>query len=327
MNQKTLKLTTGAMCTAIFGLLLLLNRQTGQLLEEMFLFLFPIPMVAFSALYGLKSSLPVLAAMSLFTVFFGTFTTIFYALTQAVIGLIFGECLHRKLDMTKTLFAVMALSAVSCLLNSVVLAGLFGADLSTQIAELQTVMNESIERAMALFPEGSLNTESIEQMRNLMSTDYLRRIFIVSMAFSGLVQGFLVYEISLLVLKRLRFPVSRPRSVFLYDPPKWSGFAALILFYLYQLVTIRPMENELFQSLVQTAGLCGYLYLLCFGWIGLLLFLKVRLPGVAGGLRVLIVLLLMFLMPLLVLLMGALYLVTSLHQRLADELFSRQARP
>ena len=37
MNKKTLKLTMGAMATAIFGVLLLLNRQTGNLLQDVFM--------------------------------------------------------------------------------------------------------------------------------------------------------------------------------------------------------------------------------------------------------------------------------------------------
>ena len=42
-NFKTQEITFGAMIAAIFGMLLLLNRQTGGMLEEVFLFAFPIP--------------------------------------------------------------------------------------------------------------------------------------------------------------------------------------------------------------------------------------------------------------------------------------------
>ena len=49
MNTKTQELTFGAMIVAVFGVLLLLNRQTGGMFEGFFMFIFPIPMVAFSA--------------------------------------------------------------------------------------------------------------------------------------------------------------------------------------------------------------------------------------------------------------------------------------
>ena len=50
MNIKTRKLTFGAMVAAIFGVLLLLNRQSGGLFSDLFLFILPIPMTAYSVL-------------------------------------------------------------------------------------------------------------------------------------------------------------------------------------------------------------------------------------------------------------------------------------
>ena len=55
MDSKTLKITTGAMIVAIFAILLLLNRQTAGFFEELFVYLLPIPMVAYSAKSGGKS--------------------------------------------------------------------------------------------------------------------------------------------------------------------------------------------------------------------------------------------------------------------------------
>ena len=58
MNQKTLKITYGAMIVALFGVLLLINRQTGGMFEGIMMFLLPIPMVAYAARYGWKTSIP-----------------------------------------------------------------------------------------------------------------------------------------------------------------------------------------------------------------------------------------------------------------------------
>ena len=54
MNNNVRKLTDGAMMCAIVGVVLLINRQLGGLFQDMFLFLFPIPMVFYSAKYGWK---------------------------------------------------------------------------------------------------------------------------------------------------------------------------------------------------------------------------------------------------------------------------------
>lgn len=292
------------MVTAIFGVLLLLNRQTGNLFEEFFLFLYPIPLVAFSAMYGAKSSLPVLVAMSLISFLFGSFTTIFYAVSQASIGLLFGCCLYHKVDMTKTLFAVMILSAIVSVLNTVVLGFLFGFDLNQEVAEMQNMMNSIFEQAGAAVP------------KEVLSANYLKQMLVISMTLMGALQGFIVYEISLLILRRLRFPVQKPKSVYLYAPPKWTGCLALLSFFAYTAKLAQPFENELLQNTVLTVGILGYIYLLCFGFIAILLILKIRFPkiGILGGI---LGLLGIFVFPMLVIIAGFLYIVRY-HQRFIE---------
>ena len=56
MNNNVRRLTDGAMMLAIIGALLLINRQTAGIIETTFLFILPLPMVFYSARYGLKSS-------------------------------------------------------------------------------------------------------------------------------------------------------------------------------------------------------------------------------------------------------------------------------
>ena len=294
------------MVTAIFGVFLLLNRQTGNFFQEIFLFLYPIPMVAYAALYGWRSGLPVLAAMSLLSFLFGNFTSIFYAVTQAFIGLIFGGCLYHKADMTKTLFAIMGLSSLVSILNTVVLGFLFGFDLNQEVAEMQAMMNSIFEQAGVAMPE------------MIMTTNYLKQIFVVSMVLLGIVQGFLVYEISLLVLRRLRFPVQKPKSVFLYSPPKWTGYGALLAFMLYNTSLVHPMENEMLQNVSLTAGIFSYLYLLCFGAIAVVLMIKVRFRR-AGALGAVAAVAGLLLFPLLIMGTGFFYLVTEFHQRLVEQ--------
>ena len=146
MNEKTQKLTFGALLVAVFGVLLLLNRQTGGMLEETFIFLFPIPMVAFSAKYGWKDSLPVFVCTVLISIFCGIFTSAFYAITQSFIGMVYGCCLHAKRDTTRTMILVMALSVISNILSTFVLASLFGINMQEDIQLMQTSMQEAIEK-------------------------------------------------------------------------------------------------------------------------------------------------------------------------------------
>ena len=151
-NFKTQEITFGAMIAAIFGMLLLLNRQTGGMLEEVFLFAFPIPMVAYSAKYGWKKSLPVFAVTVLIAILCGTFSGFFYAASESFIGMVYGAMLNQKKDPGKTLFLVMVLSALANILSSVVLASLFGINLQTEMKEMQKMMMYPSKR------KGYLNT-------------------------------------------------------------------------------------------------------------------------------------------------------------------------
>ena len=144
MNSHTQKLTFGAMLIAVFGVLILLNRQTGGLFEEAFVYIFPLPMTAYAAKYGLRSGVPVFIGMVMITLFCGSFTAIFYAITAALLGLAFGACLHHHVDTTRTMILVMILAAVFNLLSTIVLASLFGYDLNREIAEMQSMMSQAM---------------------------------------------------------------------------------------------------------------------------------------------------------------------------------------
>lgn len=300
MNKKSLTITTGAMVTAIFGVMLLLNRQTGSLLQEVFIFLYPIPMVAYAAMYGLKNGAAAFVSMALISVFLGDLTSTFYAVTQALIGLIFGSCLYHKVDMTKTLFVVMILSALVNIVDVVAYGYISGVSLNQEVAEMQTMMNEMFEQAgmAAAVPA------------NMLSANTLKQIMLVSMVFAGVLQGFIVYEVSLLILRRLRFPVQKPKSVFEYRPPKWTGYLGLLAFFAYNQSVMMPFENEIVQNAALSIGVFGYIYLMCFGFIAVMRWLKTRFPQV-GKFSFVICLLGVFMFPMIELIAGFWYIVRS----------------
>ncbi len=313
MQTYTKKLTYGAMCVAIYAMILLINRQSGGFFSDVFLFLFPIPMIAYSAIYGWKSSIPVLFCMVFTSFLFGTVSTIFYGSTEALIGMVYGSCLHAKKDSGKTMLLIMALSAAANLISSVALASLFGMDLNTEIAEMQRLMNETFERA------GLMTGENAEIFASLFTTDYLRRMFIISMAFLGVLQGFIICQLSLILLRRLHFPVQKPQPVHEYYPPAWSGYAALFAFFLYTITFASPVPNPVLQNVCQTVGTFGFIYLLCFGLLCILLYIRSVLPK-AKILRILAAYAGLFLLPQLTVFAGFLYISTGLHSRLMEKI-------
>lgn len=323
MNENTQKLTFGALLVAIFGVMLLLNRQTGGMLEETFLFLFPIPMVAFSARYGWKDSLPVFACTVLISIFCGIFTSAFYAVTQSFIGVVYGSCLHAKRDSNKTMLLVMGLSAVSNVLSSVVLASLFGYNLQEDIEMMQTAMREAIEKA-----GGRMTDAQMQSIDLLLQQDTLLRIFLVSMIFMGVMQGFIVCRLSLLILRRLRFQIQKPAPITSYYPPRWTGFVAFLFFALYGSSLAMPEmtgRQEIVRVIGQIGTLCSYMYLLCFGYIALLLLLRAYGPR-SRLINIIIAVMGFFIFPQGFMILGFVYISTGFHDWVVRKMEERIAK-
>ena len=169
------------MIVAVFGVLLLLNRQTGGMFEGFFMFIFPIPMVAFSAKYGWKDSLPVFVCTVLISFLFGTFTGMFYAVGMSFVGMVYGSCIKSRRDMNRTLILVMILSAAIELLCTVALATFAGFDLNADIMAMQETMNTMLAQA------------GVDTSTGILSFDYLRRMYIISTGFVGAMEGLIVY--------------------------------------------------------------------------------------------------------------------------------------
>ena len=307
MNTKTQELTYGAMIVAIFGVLLLINRQTGGFLEGIFMFIFPIPMVAFSAKYGWKDSLPVFVCTVLLSFLFGTFTAIFYAIAESFIGMVYGSCIKAERDMNRTLVLVVALSAIAELLCSVALASLFGIDINQDIMAMQEGMNQAFEQA------------GMDTATGILSYDYLCRMYVISMGFMGAMQGLIVYYLSLVILRKLRYPIKKPQPLTQYYPSKISGFIAAFLVFVYIYSFAKPFANPTVQDIAQSAGICGVIYLIFFGYIALLMVCRcyLRLPRVVG---IILTLLITFTISYIPIVAGYIYISGNLHYAIDDRL-------
>ena len=319
MDKKTIKITYGAMIVALFGVLLLINRQTGGMFQGILMYILPIPMVAYAARYGWKASIAAWAAATFISIFVSTPTTIIYAACEAFLGMTLGTCIYHKKDMTRTLLLIMFLCVISELFNAVIITAVSGQSLSMYVREMQAAMNESMEMMSRYMGDDPRMEAQIALMKSMMSDAFLARILLVSMAVGGAVQGFIIYEVSLLILRRLHIAVPKPKPVALYTPPSWSAYLGIALFMIYNYTFAKPFENEIVQSVMQVAGIVGVMYLMCFGVIAVMLLVqaymtKVKLVvGLIGFLS-------LFMMPQLVIILGIFYVAGQLHRFLLRKL-------
>ncbi|MBQ9328695.1 MAG: DUF2232 domain-containing protein [Solobacterium sp.] len=305
MNNNVRRITDGAMMCAIVGAVLLINRQLGGLFQDMFLFLFPIPMVFYSAKYGWKDSWVVYAAMCILGFILGGVTTLFFVASESLVGLIYGGGIYAHSDTHRILLITMAAGALVNVLSTVVFASVFGYNIAEETAEVEEIITGVFAQTGASLPA----TVNLSQ--------YIMTIFVVTAILTGVLEGFVTHVLSRLLLKRLRFPVERPRPVSEYYPPKATGYLGLVGFVAYYYSIFRPFSDEIMQNVFQGLGMCGFLYLLAYGFIGILVVTALR----TGGHRFLglfLGLLMMFMMPVGLVIFGFLYITTDVHSRLME---------
>jgi hypothetical protein len=215
MNRDVRKLTDGAMMTAIFGVLLVVNRQLGGLLESMVLFLFPIPMVFYSARYGWKDSWLPYAAMVILAFVLGTPQTVFYVASESMMGMVYGSGIYAKKELRKLVIVTMLIGVAVDLLSTVIFAAFFGYDLTADTAAMTTQMNQIMSQAGVSLPA----TVDLTQL--------IKTVIILSAVLSGILEALVTHLLSLLLLKRMRYNVPKATPIALYFPPLWSGYAGL----------------------------------------------------------------------------------------------------
>lgn len=302
-NNSTLKITTGAMIIAIFAMLLIVNRQTGLFFEEFFVYLLPLPMAVYTALYDWKYGLMVFVGMTAFSFIFGGFTTIFYAVSASLIGLVFGTMVCRKVDPTKMLIIIMVFSAISTIISSVALASLFGYDIDMSLTEMKTMLTTTFEAT----GNGAL--------MEFYTMDFLKQLFVISMALMGLLEGFIVYRLGLLIMKRLHISVGRAVPLLEFYPPAITGILAMTAFFagIYGLSKQNP--SPLYTNISQALWVIGFIYLVFFGILCVILFVRKYITRSRALIAVLTVLAYLLFAQYLVFL-GFGYITFGLHARL-----------
>lgn len=273
MDQKTLKVTQGALMTAIFGALVFINRQTAGILDAFLVYVYPLPIAVYTARYGLKAGIPAAVAMALLSFFLGTPTYAFYSGTALLIGLGFGTCLYKKATAGQTIITVMLLSVLVNLADLLLMASISGISMQEEAVQMQAMLEETLSgMGQAVEPQVE------EQLKSVFTLDYLKRIIVISTVFAGALQGFLIYELGLLIMRRLRIKVPKPKSVYEFRPPVWTAYVAVICFVIYTFGLRLVMDNDQLRNVMLTVGLVGYVYLVIFGVIGCSLLLRRLMP-------------------------------------------------
>ena len=290
---------------AIVGAMLLLNRQTAGMFENMLLFILPLPMVFYGTKYGLKDSWMLFAAIILLSFIVSTPQTLLLVAAESMIGMSYGCGVHNGTSTRTLVFRTVILAVITDIFTMLVFASFFGYDLVTEVTEYETLITEAMAQS------GQTLSDTVDL------TSLIRNILIVSTILTGVMEGLITHFLSRIVLKRMRFPAPKQISLSEYFPPKWTGYAGIAGMVAYFYSVSKPLENEIAQSFLQGGGMLGVFYLAFYGVIALMVIITLRNPRRKGMAVLLAVVSLLMFSPVMAV-AGYLYITTDLHARVLE---------
>ena len=265
------------MMIAIVGVFLLIDRQLGGALSSMLMFLLPLPMVFYSAKYGMKDSWVVLIAMVLLSFIVSTPASIFYVASESLVGMLYGSGTKAHMPMRRLVLLTMLAGIFINIIDLVVIGAMLGYGLAENVKDLMTMVDQFFA------------TANVAVTATVDMTSFVTNIIFIGTALTGVLQGLVTHLLSRLLLKRLRFPVEMPK----------------------------PLSSALLQNFSQAFGMCGYLYLVVYGCIAVILQVSLSRPK-AKVLAGILTFFLIFSFPMFLLILGFLYITTDFHKRMLE---------
>ncbi len=141
MKTSVRALTEGAMVSAIYGFILLLDRVLANNIATTVPFLLPIPLAVYGYKHGFKKSLIVFASMLVLSFLFANPLIYIILLSALISGLVVGYGFHRPFKDTRLLiFLVFIVSIIENILVYFVFSALLGVDLYQETIEMVKIV-------------------------------------------------------------------------------------------------------------------------------------------------------------------------------------------
>jgi len=235
MRKDVRKITEGAAILAILGLYMIMDRQTAGFLNASLTWVVPLPLLVYTAKYGLKDALiPYVAAFLLSFILSGNYVTIVMMVMYGTIGLVYGWGIWRKWDnrvlFTMTVFA----TGIIYFLSFILFAAFFGYDMNEELITMTNIM------------------ENMSIATDALLIEYMRTALVIGLFVGAVLEAFIVHMLGRVLLSRMKIliPVATPLEKFYF--PKWLGWVLLIVLFVHPLAQSYLTDNQTLQILFST---------------------------------------------------------------------------
>jgi uncharacterized protein YybS (DUF2232 family) len=234
MKKQVRPITEGAMMLAIIGVLLMLNRMTGQTLIGFLVFILPLPSIFYIAKYGFKQGLVLSFAILLFPILIGDFIALFYVATAIVVGLAYGYGVYKDKDNGWLILVTTFFTLISLFIETYLIAALVGQDL---IGEFKTMVGILIDNMSAVGAEIPSNFMVLA----------MSMVPIMLIA-TSLAQALVTHIIAIILLQRLKIKTRKMKPLSELTIPR--GWALLFAVGIFANLGLNMTDNETIQILL-----------------------------------------------------------------------------
>ena len=198
------------MIVAIVGVFLLMDRFMAGLISGYLFWAMPLPLLIYSARYGWKASLPVLFSVVVIAFLTnGDLYTVVLSFITGVTGTVYGNGVREKKSNTWLLVTTILTTLVNYALTSVIIPIMYGYD----IYEEYNMMVDMI---------AARTTMDVSYLYNM-----VKQLAILSIMLAAFMEAVLVHVIGHVILKRMRFEVEPLKQMQAIRLPKWLGWIML----------------------------------------------------------------------------------------------------
>lgn len=132
--KSTRILSEGAMISAVTIAVVMMDSLCGGMITMAFPWVYAFPILVFSARCGLRAGALTMFASVLLAFFFTAWTTQYFLFFALLAGLIYGTLVHHESENIWKLLVLFVITTFSNLISMVLLAAVFGYDVSQDLA-------------------------------------------------------------------------------------------------------------------------------------------------------------------------------------------------
>lgn len=212
--SQTKKITEGAMIVAIIGVILVLNRTLGNLLEFGFMWILSLPIIIYTSKYGFKfGSIVAISTFILAFILGSTFSTMFYVFVEMLIGVGYGIGVFKKYSNKLMLSYTMIIEIISMFLSISIFASLLGYDV---VQETKTISD------FLCNINSNLNVKGI-----------ILILFLITPIFTALGEGCCIHCFTHLLCSKMNIEIEPLKPLYEFNVSRSIGIFSIVIMIIY----------------------------------------------------------------------------------------------